>query len=179
MHWIRWGTVIVLAAGACTSEGNGTGGTVTTDGASSGDTMSAGVGAAGSGGSPASRGGSEATSNTGGTGLRRGEYLFDTRTTEQQLALLDTVAEWIAGCHSAELVPRARELGTDFAVAEACDRYDECADYQAHDGDLVFVIEYRESDFARGCSGSPGLPIVLHDLNLTTPGSSSYVFDGC
>lgn len=157
-----------------------------------------------------------------------GEYLFDTRTTEQQLALLDTVGDWVAGCandgfdaveidnldsysrsgglltedgnvsfmarlalvahehglaigqkNSAELVARADELGTDFAVAEECNRYDECGDYQAHYGDLVFVIEYREQDFQRGCSDFPELSIVLRDLNLTTPGSSSYVFDGC
>lgn len=81
--------------------------------------------------------------------------------------------------NSAELVPRARELGTDFAVAEECNRYDECADYQLYYGNLVFVIEYRERDFERGCSDFPELSIVLRDLNLTTPGSSSYVFDGC
>lgn len=157
-----------------------------------------------------------------------GEYLFDTGTAEKQLALLETVGEWIAGCasdgfdaveidnldsysrsggllteddnvsfmarlaevahehglaigqkNSAELVPRADELETDFAVAEECNRYDECADYQAHYGNLVFVIEYREQDFNRGCSDFPELSIVLRDLNLTPPSSSSYVFDGC
>ena len=157
-----------------------------------------------------------------------GEYLFDTRTPEQQLALLEIETEWIAGCasdgfdaveidnldsysrsgdllseddnvsfmarlaqvahehglaigqkNSAELVPRADELGTDFAVAEECNRWDECQYYQAHYGDLVFVIEYREQDFERGCSDFPELSIVLRDLNLTSPGSSSYVFDGC
>lgn len=157
-----------------------------------------------------------------------GEYLFDTRTPEQQLELLETVGGWITGCaldgfdaveidnldsysrsggllteddnvsfmarlaavahehelaigqkNSAELVPRAREIGTDFVVAEECNRYDECADYQAHYGNLVFVIEYREQDFQRGCSDFPELSIVLRDLNVTTPGSSRYVFDGC
>ena len=81
--------------------------------------------------------------------------------------------------NSAELVPRARELGTDFAVAEECNRYDECADYQAYYDNLVFVIEYRGQDFDQGCSEFPELSIVLRDLNLTTPSSSSYVFDGC
>jgi hypothetical protein len=157
-----------------------------------------------------------------------GEYLFDTSSTEKQLALVDSVADWIAGCatsgfdaveidnldsysrsegrlsendnvsfmarlselaheqglaigqkNAAELVPRARELGTDFAVAEECNRYDECGTYQQHYGDLVFVIEYRQQDFDQGCTAFPELSIVLRDVELVTPRSAGYVFDGC
>jgi hypothetical protein len=81
--------------------------------------------------------------------------------------------------NSAELVPRALELGTDFAVAEECNHYDECADYKKHYGDRVFIIEYSKPDFDKGCRDFPELSIVLRDVNLNTPNSNSYVFDGC
>ena len=81
--------------------------------------------------------------------------------------------------NSAELVPRADELGTDFAVAEECNRYSECDAYTARYGAHVLVIEYRKQDFDKGCQAFPELSIVLRDLDLTTPQSSQYVFDGC
>jgi hypothetical protein len=81
--------------------------------------------------------------------------------------------------NSAELLSRAAELDTDFAIAEECNRYEECADYQEVYGDLVFVIEYREQDFSAGCAAHPELSIVLRDLDVSSPGSNSYVFDGC
>src|SRR6478752_6055605 len=81
--------------------------------------------------------------------------------------------------NSAELVPRASELGTDFAVAEECNRYSECDAYTAHYGAHVLSIEYRRQDFDKGCQAFPELSIVLRDLDLTTPTSSKYVFDGC
>lgn len=85
----------------------------------------------------------------------------------------------IAQKNSAELVSRRSELGTDFAVAEECNRYAECGVYvDAYDG-LVLVIEYRRVDFEDGCAGFPDQSIVLRDLNLTTPEDSAYVYDGC
>lgn len=85
----------------------------------------------------------------------------------------------IAQKNSAELVPRAAELGTDFAVAEECNTFDECPAYQAGYGDHVLVIEYVRADFAKGCTAFPGLSIVLRDRDLVTPGTAGYVFDGC
>ncbi|MBA3458680.1 MAG: endo alpha-1,4 polygalactosaminidase [Deltaproteobacteria bacterium] len=85
----------------------------------------------------------------------------------------------IAQKNSAELVARKAELGTDFAVSEECNRYDECQDYRAGYGDHVLVIEYRRADFTAGCAAFPGLSIVLRDLNLVKPGSAAYVFEGC
>ena len=46
-------------------------------------------------------------------------------------------------------------------------------------GDRVFIIEYRQQDFDQGCSDYPGLSIVLRDLDVSTPSSGSYVYDGC
>ena len=85
----------------------------------------------------------------------------------------------IAQKNSAELVGRRTELGTDFAVAEECNRYAECGVYVAGYDDLVFVIEYRPGDFADGCAGFPDLSIILRDVELTTPANEAYVYDGC
>lgn len=85
----------------------------------------------------------------------------------------------IAQKNAAELVSQRAKLGTDFAVAEECNRYDECDVYTEGYGDMVFVIEYRKSDFDKGCRDFPKLSMVLRDVELTTPNGSSYVFEGC
>lgn len=85
----------------------------------------------------------------------------------------------IAQKNSAELVERRAELGTDFAVAEECNRYDECDVYTGGYGQHVLVIEYRRQDFDAGCAALPGLSIVLRDLELVPAGTSGYVFDDC
>ncbi|HET9959136.1 MAG TPA: endo alpha-1,4 polygalactosaminidase [Polyangiaceae bacterium] len=85
----------------------------------------------------------------------------------------------IAQKNSSELVGQAKQMGTDFAVVEECNRWDECGDYQSGYGNLVFIIEYRRQDFTKGCTGHPELSIVLRDLNVSAPGNSSYVYDGC
>jgi hypothetical protein len=85
----------------------------------------------------------------------------------------------IAQKNSAELVGRRAEMGTDFVVAEECNRYSECGVYTGAYGDHVLVIEYRRADFDAGCAAFPQLSIVLRDLDLVTPSSAGYVFDGC
>ncbi len=81
--------------------------------------------------------------------------------------------------NSAELATRRAELGTDFAVAEECNRWSECDAYTDVYGEHVLVIEYRQVDFEAGCAAYPDLSIVLRDVNLVPPSSSAYVFDGC
>ncbi|MCB9649446.1 MAG: endo alpha-1,4 polygalactosaminidase [Deltaproteobacteria bacterium] len=81
--------------------------------------------------------------------------------------------------NSAELVGRRTELGTDFAVVEECNRYDECDAFTGAYGDQVYIIEYRRQDFDTGCAQYPGLSIIFRDVNLTTPGSASYRYSGC
>lgn len=85
----------------------------------------------------------------------------------------------IAQKNSAELVDRKAQLGTDFVVAEECNRYSECDVYRGVYGDRVLVIEYRSQDFSTGCSKYPSLSIVLRDLDLVMPSQSGYVYDGC
>ena len=67
----------------------------------------------------------------------------------------------IAQKNSAEITGRRAEMGTDFAVAEECDRYSECDAYTTAYGDHVLVIEYRRRDFDKGCAAYPQLSIVL------------------
>jgi hypothetical protein len=70
-----------------------------------------------------------------------------------------------------------REVGFDFAVTEECARYDECADYVAAYGELVFDIEYDPGFLADACDAVGSA--VLRDLGLSTPDSSEYVFETC
>jgi len=99
------------------------------------------------------------------------------------MSLLSAVAHdagvAIAQKNSAELLDRRDELGTDFAVAEECNEWDECQDFRDAYGDLVFVIEYDRGAFEQGCAEFPELSIVLRDLDLVTPADGSYVYDGC
>ena len=99
------------------------------------------------------------------------------------MALLSAIAHQnglaIAQKNSSELVGSKAAMGTDFAVVEECNRYSECDTYTAVYGNLVFIIEYRAQDFQVGCTTYPQLSIVLRDLNVSTPSSSSYVYQGC
>jgi hypothetical protein len=85
----------------------------------------------------------------------------------------------IAQKNSAEIVGRRAEMGTDFAVAEECNRYRECDAYTGAYGDHVLVIEYRRLDFDAGCAAYPNLSIVLRDLDLVTPTDKGYFYAGC
>ena len=85
----------------------------------------------------------------------------------------------IAQKNSSEIVARKNELGTDFAVAEECNHYDECDAYRDGYGDHLIVIEYERADFTKGCTAYPGLSIVLRDRDLVMPGNGAYVYDGC
>jgi hypothetical protein len=64
-----------------------------------------------------------------------------------------------------------RTIGYDFAIAEECGRYRECASYVANYGSRVLSIEYRRVDFRWTCAhyGSR-LAVVLRDLDLTPHG---------
>ncbi|MEV0900689.1 endo alpha-1,4 polygalactosaminidase [Actinoplanes sp. NPDC049802] len=74
----------------------------------------------------------------------------------------------------------ARKAGLDFAVAEECADFDECDAYTASYGDNVIVIEYSRSGFAKACKAyGSRLSIVLRDVDVTTPGSESYVHEAC
>jgi hypothetical protein len=90
-------------------------------------------------------------------------------------------ADLLAGQKNApDLAAAAHAAGFDFAIAEECGRYGECADYTAVYGDDVLVVEYRAPDFAVTCAEfGPALSVVLRDVPLRTPGSPGYVRDAC
>jgi|GEM_PF-732142 len=85
----------------------------------------------------------------------------------------------IAQKNAVELSARRAETLLDFVVAEECNQYNECGDYTAYYGDLVFVIEYRQSAFQKGCSAFPHLSIILRDIMLVTPNDPGYLYDAC
>ena len=85
----------------------------------------------------------------------------------------------IAQKNSAEITGRRDEMGTDFAVAEECNRWHECDAYTSAYGNDVLVIEYRRRDFDAGCAAYPGLSIVLRDLDLVPPADRAYVYRSC
>jgi hypothetical protein len=71
----------------------------------------------------------------------------------------------------------------DFAVAEECYRYDECASYTKYYGAKVIDIEYTDDQrggFAATCAAkqTPAMTI-LRDRDLSTPRSSKYVYRSC
>jgi hypothetical protein len=62
-------------------------------------------------------------------------------------------------------------IGYDFAIAEECGRYRECAAYVHDYGDRVLSIEYRPQDFRWTCSHfGDRLAVVLRDLDLSPSG---------
>jgi hypothetical protein len=99
------------------------------------------------------------------------------------MALLSTMAHQnglaISQKNASDLLGSVAMMGTDFAVVEECNRYSECEAYTAAYGNLVFIVEYRQQDFQTGCTKYPQLSIVLRDLELSTPASGGYVYQGC
>lgn len=110
-------------------------------------------------------------------------------TADDNLALASLLVD---GAHTAGLAigqKNAADLaaalaGTfDFAVAEECDRWEECGLYTAAYTDQVLAIEYADDlrdDFAAACA-VPGRPLsmILRDRDLVTPDSAEYVYDRC
>jgi hypothetical protein len=72
------------------------------------------------------------------------------------------------------------EAGFDFAVAEECGQYDECAAYTDVYGDAVLDVEYAAKGFAAACA-DPDRPAstILRDRDLSTPDDAGYVLDVC
>ena len=90
----------------------------------------------------------------------------------------------IAQKNAAELGTRGRdEAGFDFAVAEECHRYDECALYTDVWADRLIDIEYTDDlrgSFDEVCADEQvPASTILRDRNLTTPSDTQYRFDAC
>ncbi|GAA3893157.1 endo alpha-1,4 polygalactosaminidase [Leifsonia kafniensis] len=77
----------------------------------------------------------------------------------------------------------ATSIGFDFAVAEECFRYQECASYTDAYGQHVIDVEYADdvpATFAEVCaSGDRPESLMLRDHNLTVRGTDGYVYQHC
>jgi hypothetical protein len=71
-------------------------------------------------------------------------------------------------------------IGFDFAVAEECGVYDECAAYIDVFGSDVIDVEYTAEGFAAACDVvGDRVSVVLRDVAVSTPDAQSYVYDSC
>jgi hypothetical protein len=115
----------------------------------------------------------------------------DGLTLEGNLALAALYAEQVHALgmligqkNTAEHAARLREqVGFDFAVAEECIEFGECAAYTEVYGDAVIDIEYTDDASLEGprICGDPSRPFatVIRDRDLLTPSASGYVFARC
>lgn len=69
------------------------------------------------------------------------------------------------------------EAGFDFAIAEQCGEFDECALYIEAYGQRVYDIEYKEDAFPAACEALGNA--ILRDKNLLTPDDEKYVYQAC
>jgi Glycoside-hydrolase family GH114 len=80
-----------------------------------------------------------------------------------------------------QLGSRGRDqIGFDFAVAEECDRFDECPSYTKVYGDRVIDVEYTDDlrgSFSAVCGrSSTPADTMLRDHDLTPRGGEHYVY---
>ncbi|WP_344656012.1 endo alpha-1,4 polygalactosaminidase [Catenulispora subtropica] len=86
----------------------------------------------------------------------------------------------IAQKNTAEFLPRARQIGFDFAVSEQCGDYDECGKYADAYAGRVVDVEYDDKGFAAACHAyASRIAIVKRDLDVSAAGGSSYVYKTC
>lgn len=81
----------------------------------------------------------------------------------------------IAQKNLAECSDCGKRVGFDFAVAEECQRYDECGKYAAAYGDRVLAVEYDRESFEAACAAwGSRLPIVFRDLDVSPGGPDEH-----
>lgn len=82
--------------------------------------------------------------------------------------------------NTVDLLDQAPTIGFDFGVVEECGEYDECGDFAATYGGDFVAIEYGDEGFAAACASVGDLvSVVRRDVDVTAPGSDTYVHDEC
>lgn len=99
------------------------------------------------------------------------------------IALAHSLGLAAAQKNGVQLSGRGKDIGFDFAITESCQVYDECDDYAAIYGPLVFDIEYTDTPaehFAAACeTPNRNFSVILRDRNLTSPTDPAYVYRAC
>ena len=75
--------------------------------------------------------------------------------------------------NTTDLLGQRKSIGFDFAVAEECGRYDECADYATAYGNNVIVIEYADTAHAYTRPVPPWatkISVIQRDLDVAARG---------
>jgi hypothetical protein len=86
----------------------------------------------------------------------------------------------IAQKNTTSLEGRGKAAGLDFAIAEECGRWDECGDFTDVYGNNLIVIEYTSSAFKKACTTvGAKVSVVRRDVDVTAPGSGTYVYQAC
>jgi hypothetical protein len=86
----------------------------------------------------------------------------------------------IAQKNTTALGTQGRSAGLDFAIAEECGQYDECGEYTGVYGDNVIAIEYTSGGYRKACTAvGARVSVVRRDVNVTAPGSGTYVYNAC
>ena len=89
----------------------------------------------------------------------------------------------IAQKNAVELAPAGRRVGFDFAIAEECAVWHECAGYERAYGRHVIEIEYADqpaSAYARACALRSGrISIIRRDRDVVPRGTSGYYYRHC
>jgi hypothetical protein len=90
----------------------------------------------------------------------------------------------IAQKNAAELAPRGRRIGFDFAIAEECQVYDECGAYVRAYGRRVLEVEYDDAggtrNFRVACRArGRRIAVTYRDRDLVARGGRGYAFRRC
>lgn len=90
----------------------------------------------------------------------------------------------IAQKNTAELAPRGRGIGFDFAVAEECQVYGECGAYVRAYGRRVLEVEYDDAGGRRGFRAAcrargRRIAVTYRDRDLVRRGARGYTFGAC
>jgi hypothetical protein len=90
----------------------------------------------------------------------------------------------IAQKNAAELAPRGRRIGFDFAIAEECQVYDECGAYVRAYGRRVLEVEYDDAGGTRGFRAAcrargRRIAVTYRDRDLVPRGERGHAFRSC